>query len=436
MPLVDLKTDLTSLKFGKDRPGGGSSKQPFIVKDIPGKDKSFLDQIQDDREKSQFGFSVANDFGLRGGFLRPGAAKDDVERILKLYTERNSPGTIFQAKQVALGLLANPLEVWVPGVTEAQTALNGVGIGHLPAFLSGYQPGPLKNAFTLENTYGMGNPAVGTNNLLKGKLGKRVSRSDYVEGVQNKLPFSATTGLNPDTADKMATLVPLYNSENPKEFKDFNPAQDDAIKFIISVVNNDKPSERTWIHFRAFISGFSDKFAASYNASSYVGRAEQFFNYKGFKRDISFNLRIAVQSKQEQKPLYEKLTYLASLTAPDYSDAGFMRGNLIYLTIGDYLVDVPGIFNGMSLGGFDESPWEIARKPDGTPDETIAQLPHTLEISGFSFTPIHNFVPQRGSKFIGYDNNKTNAKQTDLIDVLDSDTLDLMSTIDNAANEL
>ena len=428
MPLVDLKTDLTSLKFGNDRPGGGSSKQPFITKDIPGKDKSFLDQIEDSREGSQFGFSVANDFGLRGGFLRPGAAKDDVERILKLYTEQNSPGTIFQAKQVALGLLANPLEVWIPGVTEAQTAINGVGIGHLPAFLSGYQPGPLRNNFTLENTYGMGNPAAGTNNILKGKLGKGTDRSDYVKGVQSKLPFSAPTGLFPGTRDKMA-MMPLYNSEEPNDI-----VNDDAIKFIISVVNNDKPSERTWIHFRAFISGFSDKFAASYNASSYVGRAEQFFNYKGFKRDISFNLRIAAQSKQEQKPLYEKLTYLASLTAPDYSDAGFMRGNLIYLTIGDYLVDVPGIFNGMSLGGFDESPWEIARKPDGTPDKTIAQLPHTLEISGFSFTPIHNFVPQRGSKFIGYDNNETNAKQTDLIDVLDSDTLELMGIIDNAAN--
>ena len=428
MPLVDLKTDLTSLKFGNDRPGGGSSKQPFITKDIPGKDKSFLDQIEDDRGKSQFGFSIANDFGLRGGFLRPGAAKDDVERILKLYTEQNSPGTIFQAKQVALGLLANPLEVWIPGVTEAQTAINGVGIGHLPAFLSGYQPGPLRNNFTLENTYGMGNPAAGTINILKGKLGKGTDRSDYVKGVQSKLPFSAPTGLFPGTRDKMA-MMPLYNSEEPNDI-----ANDDAIKFIISVVNNDKPSERTWIHFRAFISGFSDKFAASYNASSYVGRAEQFFNYKGFKRDISFNLRIAAQSKQEQKPLYEKLTYLASLTAPDYSDAGFMRGNLIYLTIGDYLVDVPGIFNGMSLGGFDESPWEIARKPDGTPDKTIAQLPHTLEISGFSFTPIHNFVPQRGSKFIGYDNNETNAKQTDLIDVLDSDTLELMGIIDNAAN--
>ena len=401
MPLVDLKTDLTSLKFGNDRPGGGSSKQPFITKDIPGKDKSFLDQIEDDRGKSQFGFSIANDFGLRGGFLRPGAAFDDVERMLKMYTERNSPGTIFQAKQVALGLLANPLEVWVPGVAEAQTALNGVGIGHLPAFLSGYLPGPLKNAFTLENTYGMGNPAVGTNNLLKGKLGQTTDRSDYVEGVQNKLPFQSSTGKNKDTSDDIA-MKRLYTS-TPGD-RDISIEESDAIKFVISVVDNDKPNKRTYIPFRAFLTSFNDRFRGNYTSTSYVGRGEEFYNYKGFDRSISLGFQVAAQSKQEQYFLYEKLTYLASLTAPDYSNAGFMRGSIMYLTVGDYLVDVPGVFGGMSIGGIIDSPWEIARKPDGEYDKTIAQLPHAIEVSSFSFSPIHNFVPQKGSKFIGYDN--------------------------------
>ena len=399
MPLVDLKTDLTSLPFGSDRPGGGSSKQPFIVKDIPGKDKSFLDQIGDDREKSQFGFSIANDFGLRGGFLRPGAAIDDVERMLKMYTERNSPGTIFQAKQIALGLLANPLEVWLPGITEIQTGLNGIGIGHLPAFLSGYQPGPLKGKFTRENTYGMGNPAVGTNNLVAGKLGQTTDRSDYVKGVQNKKPFSAPTGLNQDTKDRVA-MKTLYTSEQPS----LDIVESDAIKFVISVVDNDKPNKRTWIHFRAFIDSFGDSFKSNWQSTNYVGRGENFYNYRGFDRTVNLGFTVAVQSKQEQKPLYEKLTYLASLTAPDYSDAGFMRGNLIYLTVGDYLVDVPGIFKGLSIGGMDKNPWEIGRNPDGTIDKTIAQLPHVVSVSNFQFTPIHNFVPQRGSKFIGYDN--------------------------------
>lgn len=35
MPLIDLKTNLKSLKYGNDQRGGGSSDQPFIVTDIP-----------------------------------------------------------------------------------------------------------------------------------------------------------------------------------------------------------------------------------------------------------------------------------------------------------------------------------------------------------------------------------------------------------------
>ena len=33
--LVNLRTDLKSLKFGKDIVGGGNSAQPYVIKDIP-----------------------------------------------------------------------------------------------------------------------------------------------------------------------------------------------------------------------------------------------------------------------------------------------------------------------------------------------------------------------------------------------------------------
>ena len=36
MPLVNLTTDLKSLKYGQDKPGGNSSGQPFITTDIDG----------------------------------------------------------------------------------------------------------------------------------------------------------------------------------------------------------------------------------------------------------------------------------------------------------------------------------------------------------------------------------------------------------------
>ena len=78
-----------------------------------------------------------------------------------------------------------------------------------------------------------------------------------------------------------------------------------------------------------------------------------------------------------------------------------MRGNLIYLTVGDWLVDVPGILNGINLNIPDNSPWEIARNTDGTIQKDIAQLPFIVEVSGFDFIPIHNFVPKKNAPFIG-----------------------------------
>ena len=34
--------------------------------------------------------------------------------------------------------------------------------------------------------------------------------------------------------------------------------------------------------------------------------------------------------------MYQKLNYLASTLAPDYSDVGYMQGNLITLTMGGW----------------------------------------------------------------------------------------------------
>jgi hypothetical protein len=76
MPLIDLKTDLKSLKFGNDRPNNGSSKQPFVQAEIPALDAAIT---------AVTGMTVSNDWFFRGGLLRVGAALDDTERMLKLY---------------------------------------------------------------------------------------------------------------------------------------------------------------------------------------------------------------------------------------------------------------------------------------------------------------------------------------------------------------
>jgi len=230
--------------------------------------------------------------------------------------------------------------------------------------------------FNRQTKYNTGNPGV-----------KNVDRSN---------PYQAIPNSNTITADKI-NLTPLYTNNTvniPTE-------QSDLIKFTIAVVNNDDPSLKTFIHFRAFLDSFGDSFNATWNEYKYVGRADSMFRYGGFNRSVSLGFKVHCQSRQEQMPMYQKLNYLASLTAPSYTNSGFMRGNYIYLTVGDWLVNVPGVLKGISLGVPQDSPWEIARGAGGGIQKDIAQLPHYIEVSGFDFTPIHNFVPQLNSPFIG-----------------------------------
>ena len=53
------------------------------------------------------------------------------------------------------------------------------------------------------------------------------------------------------------------------------------------------------------------------------------------------------------EPLYQKLNLLASSLAPTYVGNSFMRGNMVAITIGDYLRDQPGFISNIT---FD---WEV-----------------------------------------------------------------------------
>ena len=93
MPLIDLKTDLKSLKYGHDRLGGGSSGQPYIQTNINRPGANLIGNFDD---------------GLvRGGAV--GAAKAsivDTLRIGKFLTDFPK-GPLFIVKQVGLQL-SNP----------------------------------------------------------------------------------------------------------------------------------------------------------------------------------------------------------------------------------------------------------------------------------------------------------------------------------------
>ena len=150
----------------------------------------------------------------------------------------------------------------------------------------------------------------------------------------------------------------------------------------------------------------SDNYSAEWSSQKFAGRAENLYNYQGFDRSFNLGWTVAAQSKQELMPMYQKLNYLASVCAPDYSADGYMRGNLIELTVGGYLFNQVGIMTGINYTVPMESPWEIAINETGDSDPSVKELPFIIKVSGFSFIPIHDFVPNIQKNFFRETNQK------------------------------
>jgi|TARA_R110000782_G_scaffold78511_3_gene156566 hypothetical protein len=498
MGLVDLSTDLKSLRFGKDRLGGGSSGQPYIVKDIP-------DTL------SEVGQTGGTDFLLRGGSLIVNKTIDDVSRLTKMFTNTKSlTGVFFTAKQLMLSRQAVRTQaspfifndgMYLPTSTIAQAGINAIG-GHLYkqgilpvtqttnkslfgqpsysknlaeiiddstnrliSFTSGslnilgnsdinvtsYSGGPgsilgigktnIRRATYTDEAFNLLNTALGQSynasafsyqqlhlqsNINKGEIKEDFrselktppAKKDYSilpSQPRNYISSNIEKRVNLGSPGKIGNIssyqrgkyvgnikqgaldlinaFPLYLSDSPNG----DPKLDDLIPFRIGIIDNDDPRNKTYIHFRAYIKGLTDNYQAEWSSVKYVGRGEEFYRYGGFSREVSFGWTVVAQSREELIPMYQKLNYLASACAPDYSQtSGYMRGNLITLTIGDWFNEQVGIMTGINISVPDDSPWEIALTEDGknNQDRGVKQLPHRIDVNGFNFKPIHNFVPQ------------------------------------------
>jgi hypothetical protein len=204
---------------------------------------------------------------------------------------------------------------------------------------------------------------------------------------------------SPEPLDKI-TALPLYKASSvaTNNIKDVN----DLVKFRIAVIDNDNPQNKTFIHFRAFLDSISDSYASEWNSFKYTGRGENFYTYQGFTRDISLGWTVAAQSRAELIPMYKKLNYLASVCSPDYSDSGYMRGNLVQLTIGGYLYETVGILRGFTYEMPQDATWEIGINTLGTgldedriqAAEGVKELSQLIRVTGFRFTPIQSFLPR------------------------------------------
>ncbi len=233
--------------------------------------------------------------------------------------------------------------------------------------------------------------------------------------------------------DKMNLLYPFVfdNSKTPWEISGYET--DDLIKFVFEAISNDNPSYSTAIFFRAFLTaGLTDNNTAQLNAFKYIGRGENFYTYQGFERTISFSFRVAAGSREELKPMYNRINNLLSQIYPDYSpNTNIMRSSLVRLTIGDYLYRVPGFLESVNIVVDNNYPWEINLEKSQNGD--VAQLPQVVDIT-VTFRPIFDVLPKRAT----IDVLRSNTYSSDLGQVSNvetttaySDTVPLVANIDN-----
>jgi len=234
-------------------------------------------------------------------------------------------------------------------------------------------------AQNIETRIGLGSPGMSKT------FTERNGNIDYTA------PFNGSEDARNIFAIQESGLADGFPVDHPK----------DLIKFKINVIDSLNPDNSDLIIFRAYLTDINDNFNASYNSFKYNGRAEKFYTYNEFDRSIGFTFKIAAQSREEMKPLYQKLNYLVAQTAPEYSaGTNRMRAKFSRLTIGDWCNELPGFFERIGLSWNTSYPWEISLDPEDK-DKSMNQLPQVLEVN-CSFKPVHDFAPEnrKDSPFI------------------------------------
>jgi len=159
----------------------------------------------------------------------------------------------------------------------------------------------------------------------------------------------------------------------------------------------------TYIFFRAYIEGLTENISPSWSETNYVGRSEPVYVYERATRDISFNLKLAAQTRSELTSIYQKLNRLTSLAYPQYDNDNYLGGNKVRMKppltkfrLGDLYGktndEMLGFIKSISYTIDNSSPYEI---------EAPSRVPHHINVA-LTYQVIHGTVPSLDTKFYGY----------------------------------
>lgn len=340
--------------------------------------------------------SLQGETYLEGGVVRkPALDVEEVDgKVQVSYFSATSP------ELVEHGILSQSLDTSVVGAKQKTSFSSSVVAQNEFTESTG-------KSWENKNRYSSGSETGQETTYLK-YISKASGSSQYEYAVERKsqnLPGSVEkillgTKQVSEHSDRHGNQITHYSLQQPDydvdEYQDIrtaskveNPSEGDGlydfinqVPFYFSLIS---PEKRRYVHFKANLEKLSDEYKGNWEETQYVGRADRFYTYSGFGREISFSFKVVATSQDNLRPLYRTLQSFVAATAPTYGEGNmFMRGTIGTVQIGDYLVNQYGMFKSIGLGWTTDYPWEI--------DGRQLRVPHVLDVN-VQFTPIHNFIP-------------------------------------------
>jgi hypothetical protein len=262
--------------------------------------------------------------------------------------------------------------------------------------------GLVGGSINLNNTFKKGQKVVNLNRgawqqtinpleRVKEFTGDKVSVIDFGQRGKNNIYQWKPNGLVKNLINQSEILGKALDSLGVGQTSDL-------IKFYFTgpKMHANSNEQDDVIVFRAIISSLTDTFSANWSPVQFIGRADPSYTYQGFSRNFDLNFTIYASHRDELKPIYRKLNYLASYTAPEYSnDTLVMKAPYMRITVGDLLVHQPIAINSIFYTFQDaDTTWEINIEKDPTNMEVPKKIDVTL--SGFLIT---DYLPQKGGRF-------------------------------------
>jgi hypothetical protein len=176
-----------------------------------------------------------------------------------------------------------------------------------------------------------------------------------------------------------------YVSEGLKnQFKRTNDinVDEDQLALVFTPLDPFTGKSLNTLKFLGYLTNYTENYNSTWDPIKYAGRAESFYIFKEFKRDLNIGFDIPCFNPTELREKHCALSELASTLAGKYNESNLLGGIITKLKVGNYVNNQPGIITSLTFNPIEGSSWDL--------DQGLAFY---LKVT-IGFTLIHNFLPQ------------------------------------------